>query len=63
MSGGPKPTLCYEFAYDAGGKGCIGTLFVDDRQVAQTRIDKTVPFIRICRNFSFATNMEYDLPL
>jgi hypothetical protein len=26
-------------------KGGLGTLFVDDCQVAQTRVDKTMPFI------------------
>ncbi len=42
-----KHTLRYEFAYDGGGvgKGGVGTLFVDDRQVGQARIDHTVPFI------------------
>ncbi|WP_454621796.1 arylsulfatase [Bradyrhizobium cenepequi] len=42
-----KHTLRYEFAYDGGGvgKGGTGTLFVDDRQVDQKRVEKTVPFV------------------
>ena len=38
-------TLRYEFAYDGGGrgKGGTGTIFVNDRKVAEGRIEKTVP--------------------
>lgn len=38
-------TLRYEFTYDGGGlgKGGTGTLFVNDQQVAQAHIEKTVP--------------------
>ena len=38
-----KATIRYEFAYDGGGigKGGTGTLFVDDRKVAEGRIDHT----------------------
>jgi arylsulfatase A-like enzyme len=42
----PGPvTLRYDFAYDGGGRGRggVGTLFVNDRKVAEGRIDKTVP--------------------
>ena len=42
-----KTTLRFEFAYDGGGigKGGTGTLFVDDRQVAEGRIDQTQPMV------------------
>jgi arylsulfatase A-like enzyme len=42
-----KHTLRYEFVYDGGGvgKGGVGSLIVDGRKVAETRIDRTVPFI------------------
>jgi arylsulfatase len=37
-----KATIRYEFAYDGGmGAGGTGTLFVNDKQVAQGRIDHT----------------------
>jgi hypothetical protein len=41
---GPRTT---RFEYDGGGtdKGGTGTLYVDDTQVAQGRIERTVPFI------------------
>jgi arylsulfatase A-like enzyme len=42
-----KHSIRYEFTYDGGGigKGGVGTLFVDDTQIGQARIDKTVPFV------------------
>jgi arylsulfatase len=42
-----KSTLRFEFAYDGGGlgKGGTGTLYVNDRQVGQGRIDMTQPLI------------------
>jgi len=42
-----KSTVRFEFAYDGGGlgKGGTGTIFVNDRKVAQGRIDRTQPFI------------------
>lgn len=38
-----KSTIRFEFAYDGGGigKGGVGTLFVNDKQVGQGRIDRT----------------------
>jgi arylsulfatase len=38
-------TIRYEFAYDGGGrgKGGSGVLYVNDRKVAEARIDKTIP--------------------
>ena len=42
-----KATLRFEFAYDGGGlgKGGLGTLYVDDRKVAEGRIEHTQPMI------------------
>jgi arylsulfatase A-like enzyme len=42
-----KHTLRYVFVYDGGGvgKGGAGSLFVDGEKVAETRIEKTVPFL------------------
>jgi len=42
-----KATLRFEFVYDGGGlgKGGTGTLFVDDRKVAEGRIERTQPMI------------------
>jgi len=42
-----KATIRYEFAYDGGdpGSGGTGTIFVNGRQVAEGRIDKTTPFL------------------
>ncbi|MGD4018468.1 hypothetical protein QT609_22830, partial [Xanthomonas citri pv. citri] len=38
-----KSTIRFEFAYDGGGigKGAVGTLFVNGRNVATGRIDRT----------------------
>jgi len=42
-----KSTIRFEFAYDGGGmgKGGTGTLFVNDRKVAEGRIGRTQPMI------------------
>jgi len=42
-----KSTIRFVFAYDGGGlgKGGTGTLFVNDKQVAQGRIERTQPMI------------------
>jgi len=42
-----KATVRFEFAYDGGGlgKGGLGTLFVNDKKVAEGRIEKTQPMI------------------
>jgi arylsulfatase len=42
-----KATLRFDFAYDGGGmgKGGTGTLFVNGKQVAQGRIERTQPFM------------------
>jgi arylsulfatase len=42
-----RHTVRFEFHYDGGGvgKGGTGTLYVNDQQMGQGRIDQTVPFI------------------
>jgi hypothetical protein len=42
-----KATIRFEFAYDGGrpGSGGMGTIFIDGKQVAQGRIDRTQAFI------------------
>jgi arylsulfatase len=42
-----KATIRFEFAYDGGGqgKGGTGTLFVNDRKVAEGRIERTQPIV------------------
>jgi arylsulfatase len=42
-----KATIRFEFAYDGGGlgDGGTGTLYVDDRKVAEGRIDHTQPMV------------------
>ena len=40
-----KSTVRFDFAYDGGdlGSGGTGTLFINDKKVGETRIEKTVP--------------------
>ena len=42
-----KATVRFEFAYDGGGlaKGGLGTIYVNDKKVAQGRIERTQPMI------------------
>jgi arylsulfatase len=42
-----KTTIRFEFAYDGGGlaKGGLGTIYVNDRKVAEGRIERTQPMI------------------
>jgi arylsulfatase len=42
-----KATIRFEFAYDGGGygKGGVGTIFVNDKKVAEGRIEHTQPFV------------------
>jgi arylsulfatase len=42
-----KATVRFQFDYDGGGlgKGGLGTLFVDDRKVAEGRIERTQPML------------------
>lgn len=64
-------TLKMEFAYDGGGigKGGTASISVDGKQVAQGRVEKTIP-IRITLDESFdvgsdtgsPVNLSYDVP-
>jgi hypothetical protein len=49
-------TIRFDFAYDGGGagKGGTGRLSVNDEQVAEGRIDKTVPVV-------FSTDDTFDV--
>ena len=49
-------TIRFDFAYDGGGagKGGTGTLSVNDKQVGEGRIDKTVPVV-------FSTDDTFDV--
>jgi hypothetical protein len=42
-----KATIRFEFAYDGGGlgKGGVGTIYVNDKKVAEGRIERTQPMI------------------
>jgi len=42
-----KATIRFEFAYDGGGlgKGGLGTIYVNDKKVAEGRIERTQPLI------------------
>ena len=42
-----KATIRYEFAYDGGGlaKGGLGTIFVNEKKVAEGRIERTQPMV------------------
>jgi arylsulfatase len=42
-----KAKIRYEFAYDGGGlaKGGVGTIFVNDKKVAEGRIERTQPIM------------------
>ena len=42
-----KATVRFEFAYDGGGigKGGLGTIYVNDKKVAEGRIERTQPMI------------------
>jgi hypothetical protein len=55
LSSGPC-TIRFDFAYDGGGagKGGTGTLSVNDKQVAEGRIDKTLPVV-------FSTDDTFDV--
>ncbi|HEY4416967.1 MAG TPA: arylsulfatase [Verrucomicrobiae bacterium] len=66
-----KHIVKVDFVYDGGGagKGGIATVFVDDKQVAQGRIDRTVP-VRFSAGETFdigedtgtPITREYDVP-
>ena len=40
-----QATIRYEFAYEGGGMGGTGTISVNGQQVAEGRIENTVPFV------------------
>ena len=42
-----KATVRFEFAYDGGGigKGGLGTIYVNDKKVAEGRIERTQPMM------------------
>jgi arylsulfatase len=66
-----KHTVVFDFRYDGGGigRGGMGTISVDGAQVAQGRIEKTVP-IRFSLDETFdvgedtgtPVNLSYDVP-
>jgi len=66
-----RHTVVFEFRYDGGGigKGGTGTISVDGKQVAQGRIDRTVP-IRFSMDETFdvgedtgtPVSLDYDVP-
>jgi len=66
-----KHTVVFDFKYDGGGigKGGTGTISVDGEQLAQARIDKTVP-VRFSLDETFdvgedtgtPVSEDYDLP-
>jgi arylsulfatase len=57
-------TIRYEFAYDGGGAGMggTGTLFVDDEQVAQGKIDRTMGY-RISLDETFDIGSDAGEPV
>ncbi len=66
-----KHTVVFDFLYDGGGIGMggVGTLSVDGKQVAQGRIERTVPFrFSIDETFDIGedtgtpVNLSYDVP-
>ncbi|MEN6317487.1 MAG: arylsulfatase [Syntrophaceae bacterium] len=66
-----KHTVVFDFTYDGGGlgKGGTGTLSVDGKQVAEGRIEKTIPY-RLSLDETFdvgedtgtPVNESYDVP-
>jgi arylsulfatase len=59
-----KHTLRFEFKYDGGGvgKGGTGTLFVDDKEAAKGRIEKTIPG-RFSADETFDTGEDSGSPV
>jgi arylsulfatase len=66
-----KHTLRFEFAYDGGGvgKGGTGTLFVDDKEAAKGRIERTIPVrfsldegLDVGEDNGTPLNLSYDVP-
>jgi arylsulfatase len=66
-----KHTLLFDFQYDGGGlgKSGIGTLSVDGKQVAQSKIEHTVPVrysldegLDVGEDTGTPVNLSYDVP-
>jgi arylsulfatase len=66
-----KHTLVFDFKYDGGGvgKGGTGTLSADGKQVAQGRIERTVPIrysldegLDVGEDTGTPVNLTYDVP-
>jgi arylsulfatase len=66
-----KHTLVVDFKYDGGGigKGALGTLSADGKQVAQGRIEVTVPIryaldegLDVGEDTGTPVNLDYDVP-
>ena len=66
-----KHTVVFDFKYDGGGigKGGTGTLSVDGKQVAQGRIDRTMPFrfsldetFDVGEDTGTPVSLDYDVP-
>jgi hypothetical protein len=64
-------TLLYDFKYDGGGlgKGGTGTLSVDGKQVAQAKLEHTVPVryaldegLDVGEDTGTPVNLTYDVP-
>ena len=59
-----KHTIVFDFRYDGGGigKGGTGTISVDGKQLAQGRIDRTVP-IRFSFDETFDVGEDTGTPV
>jgi arylsulfatase len=66
-----KHALTFDFKYDGGGtgKGATGTLSVDGKQVAQAKIERTVPIrysldegLDVGEDTGTPVNLTYDVP-
>jgi len=66
-----KHTLVFDFKYDGGGmgKGAMGTLSADGKQIAQGKIERTVPIrysldegLDVGEDTGTPVNLTYDVP-
>jgi len=60
-----KHTIAFDFAYDGGGtgKGGLGTLTVDGKKVAESRIEKTSPIGKFTLDESFDVGEDTGTPV